>query len=132
MLLVAWGMSLRWHIGYVARSHAYAWTLDDGKVRYVHVTAPAAVGSDGEYGFFVGSTRPHELGFILPSLRTMRLGSVVRTYTQIPVWSPLALTALLTAFLFWRARRIPPGHCPCGYDLTGNVSGTCPECGERR
>ena len=23
----------------------------------------------------------------------------------------------------------PPGHCPCGYDLTGNTSGRCPECG---
>lgn len=24
----------------------------------------------------------------------------------------------------------PPGHCRnCGYDLTGNVSGICPECG---
>jgi hypothetical protein len=24
------------------------------------------------------------------------------------------------------------GFCPtCGYDLTGNVSGTCPECGGR-
>ncbi|MDB5293091.1 MAG: hypothetical protein JWL69_4332 [Phycisphaerales bacterium] len=24
------------------------------------------------------------------------------------------------------------GLCPhCGYDLTGNVSGTCPECGEK-
>ena len=22
-------------------------------------------------------------------------------------------------------------HCRCGYDLTGNTSGTCPECGER-
>ena len=27
--------------------------------------------------------------------------------------------------------RRPPGHCQtCGYDLTGNVSGVCPECGE--
>ena len=26
---------------------------------------------------------------------------------------------------------IPPGHCQdCGYDLTGNVSGRCPECGK--
>lgn len=26
--------------------------------------------------------------------------------------------------------RIPPGHCKtCGYDLTGNVSGKCSECG---
>jgi len=28
--------------------------------------------------------------------------------------------------------RPPDGHCQsCGYDLTGNVSGVCPECGER-
>ena len=25
----------------------------------------------------------------------------------------------------------PPGHCrSCGYNLTGNVSGRCPECGK--
>lgn len=30
---------------------------------------------------------------------------------------------------FWMAR-IPKGSCQgCGYDLTGNVSGRCPECG---
>jgi hypothetical protein len=30
------------------------------------------------------------------------------------------------------ARRIPPGHCQkYGYSLTGNVSGVCPECGEK-
>jgi hypothetical protein len=29
----------------------------------------------------------------------------------------------------WK-RPYPPGHCRrCGYDLTGNVSGRCPECG---
>ena len=27
--------------------------------------------------------------------------------------------------------RHPPGHCQqCGYNLTGNVSGKCPECGK--
>ena len=27
--------------------------------------------------------------------------------------------------------RYARGHCPaCGYDLTGNVSGVCPECGK--
>jgi hypothetical protein len=31
---------------------------------------------------------------------------------------------------FWRLP-FTAGRCPgCGYDLTGNVSGTCPECGE--
>lgn len=29
-------------------------------------------------------------------------------------------------------RRIREGHCPfCDYNLTGNESGTCPECGRR-
>lgn len=29
-----------------------------------------------------------------------------------------------------RLERIRRGQCPeCAYDLTGNVSGTCPECG---
>ncbi len=29
-------------------------------------------------------------------------------------------------------KRRSPGHCNrCGYDLTGNVSGTCPECGDK-
>jgi hypothetical protein len=28
-------------------------------------------------------------------------------------------------------QRLPAGHCQaCGYNLTGNVSGRCPECGE--
>jgi rubrerythrin len=38
--------------------------------------------------------------------------------------------AVATRLLPLLARRIPPGHCQrCGYNLTGNVSGVCPECG---
>lgn len=39
----------------------------------------------------------------------------------------LALFALLVPS---RRRTLPGGRCACGYDLTGNVSGVCPECGE--
>ncbi len=50
---------------------------------------------------------------------------------------PLALLWLiLLAIATWawrRGRYLPRGHCAnCGYDLAGNVSGRCPECGAPR
>ena len=48
----------------------------------------------------------------------------------VPVWIPFLAFAVPTAFLWYRDRRPSKGHCQqCGYDLTGNVSGKCPECG---
>lgn len=45
----------------------------------------------------------------------------------------LVSLALMSGFVYIRMRYwplYPPGHCiQCGYNLTGNVSGTCPECG---
>lgn len=49
----------------------------------------------------------------------------------IPLWFPFAI--LIAAYhLLGRIDRRPKiGHCRCcGYDLTGNTSGRCPECGE--
>ena len=59
------------------------------------------------------------------------------TYQQVK--SALSLLGLLSAaFLIWRARHRYFGvagegpRCQeCGYDLTGNTSGVCPECGCR-
>lgn len=41
------------------------------------------------------------------------------------------LVGMLVGFI--RSQKKPPlGHCQaCGYDLRGNVSGVCPECGTR-
>ena len=52
------------------------------------------------------------------------------TQILIPLWLPLLALALPVAFLWYRDRRPPKGRCQsCGYNLTGNTSGLCPECG---
>ena len=50
---------------------------------------------------------------------------------SLPTWMFL-LAALIPTFLAWRRLCRPlPGHCQqCGYNLTGNVTGVCSECGE--
>src|SRR5262245_12350573 len=71
--------------------------------------------------------------FLEPS--TWGLPSIGRTplqaAIQMPLWAISAIV-LIPTILAWRSlrRRPRPGYCICGYDLTGNVSGVCPECGE--
>ncbi len=74
-----------------------------------------------------------------PDLGYPKLG-VIRTradstMTFFPRWLPSALLGAYPLFVSARYfvrrwRRREPGVCgKCGYDLTGNVSGVCPECG---
>jgi len=71
-----------------------------------------------------------------PSMETFefvsRTGRTKVAYVlDIPHW--LAnLVAWPVFIVLWRKCRKPPkGHCrKCGYDLTGNESGNCSECGE--
>ena len=50
----------------------------------------------------------------------------------IPLWLPMLVLLIPALWMWWMDRvSIEPGHCErCGYDLTGNVSGRCPECGD--
>jgi hypothetical protein len=52
-------------------------------------------------------------------------------WIRMPLWLPFIVFAAPTTYLWHRdRRRIPPGHChSCNYNLTGNTSGICPECG---
>src|SRR5262245_62115092 len=51
---------------------------------------------------------------------------------KIPLYAPFAVMCIPTVW-FWRVEcrhRARPGHCAnCGYNLTGNVTGRCSECG---
>lgn len=72
------------------------------------------------------------LALLAVNVRVLSLspGLDVGFFIDTPFWLFLIVAALPTAFLFWRDSRYPPGHCQrCGYDLTGNVSSVCPECG---
>ena len=53
-----------------------------------------------------------------------------RVGVWLSLWLPLVLTGIPALFLFKYDYRQLPGHCDtCRYDLTGNTSGICPECG---
>lgn len=43
---------------------------------------------------------------------------------------PIIILSVLCRHLFRISRTVKPNTCECGYDLTGNVSGRCPECGQ--
>jgi hypothetical protein len=62
------------------------------------------------------------------------MGSMEISAVIVPWWFFVAATSVLPAVrlraIWRRLRRIRRGLCTdCGYDLTGNTSGTCPECG---
>lgn len=64
-------------------------------------------------------------------------GPFATTEIAIALWAPFLLFGAYPVLAFargpvrrWRRRR--KGLCvKCGYDLTGNVSGVCPECGTK-
>ena len=61
----------------------------------------------------------------------------IRSDSFLSLWSACFLGIALMCFSVMRIRigpirRYPFGHCQsCGYDLTSNVSGKCPECGTK-
>lgn len=74
-------------------------------------------------------------GFVLPWGNAKRgepsVPAVAVAGGILPLWLPLAVIVVFVAVLSWRqrSRGLRGGCIVCSYDLTGNVSGICPECG---
>jgi hypothetical protein len=58
-------------------------------------------------------------------------GTSMTEYMYLPLWVPWVAVLFPTVWLWFFDRR-PPGSCAkCGYDLKGNTTGVCPECGAK-
>lgn len=129
LILAAWVVSLRWRLGFYS-TYWEAWV----GLSLVVVVELARKGQDyyghGKDGWYWVECRTHgELLYY--GLRWPEWHQSTSTFIMIPLWLPLLAVAIPTAILFYRdRRRTRLGGCrQCGYDLTGNVSGRCPECG---
>jgi hypothetical protein len=112
--------TIRLHHG--AIEHVTHHWLDDGFPPPRHVWArldpPGWDVVNHEPGLWVGVLMPN----------TGRSGV---SRTAVGLWLPVVLATFFVVWAWRRDRGLPEGRCQnCGYDLTGNTSGTCPECGE--
>lgn len=159
LLLVAWGLSLKWSLAYSGVENAVGWQCgavylvqareqekDEPTSRRYERPADGwqcqAVRWDSMRGTTWLQTWPWRLGLYLPETHTQTFRFRILLWTlagptrirtfMLPFWVPLAPVSAATIVLWWRDRqpRFPANHCQkCGYNLTGNTSGRCPECG---
>ena len=131
LVLVAWGVSsFKWiHCYRYDGTHNRQYCFGQGYISLYHSTGPALDNSGWQVGHFRNTGAAERLGLrVLPRIFRQRKPAILTL--KIPIWLALVVIALPTAILWYRDRRPPKGHCQsCGYDLTGNVSGICPECG---
>jgi hypothetical protein len=102
--------------------HTYiAWPAEPGVRSWDRLTWPPKV-------FFVRHGLPPVRECLIPSVGVVSDAEVLGV--AVPLWIPLALCGLGLYWCRWRDRRDPVRRCAkCGYNLSGNVSGVCPECG---
>lgn len=128
VIFVQWVASFFWMWGYVEPRGQVSvqWSIQPGILSYLEFPRIAA-----EASWFLAPTETTQTTW-KPIWQTFTAGPPPRRpVIAIPFWIPFLLVAIPTAILWWLdPRRILPGHCKgCGYDLTGNISGVCSECG---
>jgi hypothetical protein len=120
VLVAAFITSLRWEIAVGAPYRSL--TLWIG---CVYITDLCQFGNEryvADHGRFAWREAARGPAWIPWSFSLFGIPTVV-----VPLWIPLVITAIPTAFLWYRDRRPPKGPCQgCGYNLRGKVSGVCP------
>ena len=130
LILSIWGLTLWWPIRSATTASSFVW-LDNGSLLFMVKDYGMPPSYDSPYGL-KPSRGFADYGFILPRWTFQEFPEKSwYAIVIVPLWLPLLLTAIPTAWLWHRdRRRIRPGCClRCGYDLTGNTSGVCSECG---
>jgi len=120
-----------------------SWSDVDSSGLLNQASGVAPVGSLTYYSVFpqpifyrCTSTRLRSFGFALGVLcaHSSMHACPPRCFAVLPLWEPTLAAVAITACLHIRERRrASRSHeCQtCGYNLTGNVSGICPECGTK-
>ena len=125
---IAWIASQFVRVEWSSRSY-WGIYLEGGEVQAGNTTALSFT-YDVDFGWYV-STHEHRLFTRWPSFGLPWMEQTAAWYVTLPLWIPFLIIAIPTTVLFNQDhRRLLLGHCKCGYDLTGNLSGRCPECGK--
>ena len=146
LLLLLVGISLRWEVRWQSSSGQHYITLRNGAVYHINRAylsdgfplpkspwaGPPSGGWASSAGWEVRDSRGGLDFWGRDRSLTGKPGVVSTSYPLAPI---LLVIGVLTGVSWWRETTCKPKHehCQrCGYDLTGNVSGVCPECGVRR
>ena len=129
-------VTMRWRIRWQSASKNYGGVAFDGAVGVFWVPSnPLQIVNPSPAGWAVDVLRPSWSGTLYGWSQAALLPksgwNLPARYVSVPLWLAFLLVMLPTAVLWRRSRGSEPGLCSfCGYDLTGNISGRCPECGE--
>lgn len=133
LLALAWAASIPFYIDYYSDDHYLQVDLTGGRlgIRLWPLNpVPAATSYLFRPGWRVQKSPSWQLLWTC-DWGTGQYKAYSFSYYDVPLYLPFVVIGIPIAFLFWRdRRRFLDGHCrKCGYDLRGNVSGVCPECG---
>lgn len=127
-------ISLNWDLGYI---NTFGISIENGAICIIP-SVPEEIFSLGGLspGFSIDRVTS-EVGWLTSLLftdvywwpKTSKIGDM--RFIYLPLWIPLIIS-LIPFFVYQLKYKTQRGYCKqCNYDLKGNESGSCPECGSK-